>query len=585
MSAPPTKQFALFEETRPCEAWAWEGDFLNAVEQRLSDEDALQNNALESLYNNFAPYEYRKVKGQFFTPPALAEFMVDWLLETSPASLLDPAVGLGVFLRCALRKPHRFTRVVGYEIDPVLAKATQRILTLNGGADCAIVCDDFLLAPPHETFDAVIANPPYIRHHDLSYPPSLFQAFDRRFDVRLSRLTNVYGLFLLQCDDLLSPNGRAAILTPSEFLNADFGVPLKRFLLDRNALGALVLFDHAHLVFDGILTTACITLLEKNRKPDEPIRFIRVSDEHRLKLVGTARLCQPQSADRLGVAETRRPYEYRVLRRDELDPKAKWDALFKPSRKKTSQRLVCLGDIAQTMRGIATGANHFFTLSEEEARHFPPQYLKPCLTKAPHAPFFDFTPEDFDALKQQGKKVYLLDCDGVPPPALVDYFKAGEREGLHRRYLTSKRTLWYAMEKRTIAPILVTVFGRGGLRFVLNRARVWNLTAFHCVYPRFDDERLHKALMAYLVSRHCAELLDREKRVYGDGLIKAEPRDILSLPVLDVTRLPDTTVTELSNLFDALRAIRRADANWRNSAAEQELERWVGFACKGRFGL
>ncbi len=575
MSAPPTRQFTLLEESRPCEARAWESDFLNAIEQRLSDEDALQNNALESLYSSLAPYEYRKVKGQFFTPPALSEFMTDWLMKTSPASLLDPAVGLGVFLRCALRKPHRLTRVVGYEIDPVLAKATERILTRIGGADCIIICDDFLLAPPRETFDAIIANPPYIRHHDLSYPPSFFQAFDRRFGVRLSRLTNIYGLFLLKCYDRLSPNGRAAILTPSEFLNADFGVPLKRFLLDHNALSALVLFDHANLVFDGILTTACITLIEKNRKPDEPIQLIRVADERCLKLVETARPCQPYPVDEMGLAETHCPYEYRVLRRDELDPKAKWDALFNLSHKKTSRRLVRLGDIAQTMRGIATGANHFFTLNEEEARHLPPQYLKPCLTKSLAAPFFDFTLEDFDALRQRGKKVYLLDCDGVPPPALADYFKAGEREGLHRRYLTSKRTPWYAMEKRIVAPILVTVFGRGGLRFVLNRARVWNLTAFHCLYPRFDDERLHKALMAYLVSRRCAELLDREKRVYGDGLIKVEPRDILALPVLDVTSLPEEKVMELVELFDALCAIRRADPHWRASKTARTLERLV----------
>lgn len=546
MTASPMKQ----HETR-----AWENDFLNAVEQRLSDEDALQNNALESLYNHLAPYEYRKGRGQFFTPPALAEFMTDWVMATSPASLLDPAVGLGVFLRCALRKSHRFTRVVGYEIDPVLAKAAERILMRIGGADCTLVCEDFLLAPPHEIFDAIIANPPYIRHHDLNYPRGLFRDFDRRFGVRLSRLTNVYGLLLLQCYDCLSPHGRAAILTPSEFLNADFGVPLKRFLLERNALSGLVLFDPAHLVFDGVLTTACITLIEKNRKPDEPIRLIRVSDEHRL----TA----DNAADGL---------RCRVVQRNELDPQAKWDALFKPSPQKTSHRLVRLGDLAYTMRGIATGANHFFTLSEEEARHFPPQFLKPCLTKAPHAPFSYFTPEDFDALKRQGKR---SNCDGVPPPALADYFNAGEREGLHHRYLTSKRTPWYAMEKREVAPILVTTFGRGRLRFVFNRARVWNLTAFHSVYPRFGDERWHKALMAYLISRRCAELLDREKRIYGDGLIKAEPRDLLALPALDVTGLPDEKVMELADLFDALCVIRRADPHWRESKTAQTLERLV----------
>ena len=43
--------------------------------------------------------QYRRNNGQFFTPPDVAEFMVRYGIEGGTKTMLDPACGLGIFIR------------------------------------------------------------------------------------------------------------------------------------------------------------------------------------------------------------------------------------------------------------------------------------------------------------------------------------------------------------------------------------------------------------------------------------------------------------------------------------------------------
>ncbi|MBO5243672.1 MAG: hypothetical protein J6B36_05540, partial [Muribaculaceae bacterium] len=58
---------------------------------------------IESGYSESVGIEHRKKFAQFFTPVAIADIMVDWLLGCeSLTSVLEPAFGLGVFSRILL---------------------------------------------------------------------------------------------------------------------------------------------------------------------------------------------------------------------------------------------------------------------------------------------------------------------------------------------------------------------------------------------------------------------------------------------------------------------------------------------------
>ena len=570
-------QMHLDDVTSQVRTPEWASRLLEKTRKLLqSDNNAADpsRDALESLYASEVPYDYRKAKGQFFTPPSVAQLMVNWVLNRGAQSLLDPSVGTGIFIRVALiqeEKGKSLTTVIGYETDQTMAEIARMSVKALGFEPPNIRQIDFVTAQFDDKFDAIVANPPYIRHHQMPYTDDVFAWFDQKCGFKLSRLTNIYGLFLLKIHLSLSARGRAAVLIPSEFLNADFGVPIKKFLLDSNYLDSILIFDNNQLVFSDILTTACVVMLDANRVKDKPVRIVHIPD---ISVIG-------ELSDSLlldtPIVEPRNWQEI-FLNREALAPELKWTSLGR-SNSHRSPKLVSLGEIAVVMRGIATGANSFFTLSAEEVKKYGLEeiYLRPCITKASYAPHPDFNQNDFNELSSSGKKVYLLYYEGGPiSSALRSYIELGERFGFHKRYLTEHREPWFSTERREVAPIWVTVFGRQGLRFVLNQAGIWNLTAFHCIYPRFREETKLRALMAYLISDECIERTKEELRVYGDGLLKMEPRDVARLPVLNIPELPSNAIEQLAYLFDQLCLQHRSAGDWRESPDMDMVSQIIG---------
>jgi adenine-specific DNA-methyltransferase len=467
----------------------------------------------------------RRQLGQVCTPQAIAEWMVRWACVGEPRRILDPAVGPGVFIDAverwwAGRSRQTVPRIEACDIDAdvvrQLAKVRRRLPVHCREAD-------FITADFQVGYDAIVANPPYVRHHAMEYGEDLLGRFDSLCGLRLSRRTNLYGLFLLKIWKLLAPGGRAAVITPAEWLNADFGVPLKTYLLRENAIDAIVHFDHAALVFDGILTTAAITLLKRGRADREPVRLLTVSDAEALGAVDLeAAVPVPASS---------------------LDPAAKWTSLFGRSLERARSHRV-LGDIARCSRGIATGANDYFTLRESDRRRWGLELadLRLCITKAQDITDPILTRAHVRKLIRADRRIYLLsprprlplapDVKGLHP-AVKRYLEEGRRRGIHRRYLPSHRPVWYLPEHREPAPILASVFARGPFRFVLNRAGVLNLTAYHGVYPRSSDRVAVDAVFEYLSSDAAQKALLDHRRIYADGLFKIEPGDLEALPVPD----------------------------------------------------
>jgi len=511
----------------------------------------------EAAFAARVPMERRKRLGQFFTPPAVAQAMTDWCCRHAPEALLDPAVGPGIFPACALALPpsRRPKRIVGYDVDrDALAVADARLM---GGAACDVTLHhgDFLLQPAHslfasdDRFDAILCNPPYIRHHEASVSQDAYDALEAAWGVRLSRMTNVYALFLLRIASMLTAQGRAAIITPAEFLNADFGVAVKTALLKSGLLRGFIIFDHATSVFDGILTTAAITLLDA-----------RVSDSQRVELqhVETAdELNEALRAIDGDVSDAGACGARASVDRKNLDPQRKWATTSRTDEASQASSLPMrpMSDYATCSRGIATGANDFFSLTRGEARQWnlPEAALRPCVTKAPQVRGSRWTDARMQALINAGKKALLLDAVALADhDAVKRYVAHGESQALHLRYLTRHRKPWFAIERRPAADIWVATFGRGRLRFVWNQSAALHLTAFHGLYLRPEHRPWVRHLLAYLHSEIGWTECRGHHRVYGDGLLKFEPRDVERLRVPDFGGLPASRLTAIAEAADAV---------------------------------
>lgn len=477
----------------------------------------------ERSYRELIPFAHRRRYGQFFTPEPIAELMLEWVGPVAQESLLDPAVGPGVFLRLA-RKRFPQANLVGVDIEPVALEAAKRSL---GNEHMRLILQDFLTWRSDEQFGAIVANPPYLRHHDIHYASDIYGEIGRRSGVVLSRLSNIYVLFIMEMCRRLKPSGRASIIVPGEWTNANFGMALKQFLLSRGYLRKLIYFSNLSEQFEDALTTAAILLIEKPSSDADKQHGV------------TSYFIEPQGKIDdvedavIGGRESIPGVVCREFKIDELVSLDKWDKVLRDGVPEDKPGFVAVGVLANSRRGIATGANEFFHLTEQtiKAHHFQDRNLKKCVGRADDVKGLIFGAEDFETIREKGGRAWLLSFEGVPTAEEQRYLDGGMAEGLNERFLLAGRKPWYSMERRPPAPIWAAVFGRKSLRFIYNEAGVSNLTTFHCIYPTKNEATYCRALVACLNSRLVQTMAEHQRRVYGGGLMKFEPKDLLSVLV------------------------------------------------------
>ena len=466
---------------------------------------------LEQKYISSTSLDHRKKYAQFFTPEKIAEFMCQWVLQGKQKTrVLEPAYGLGIFSRVLAQKST--LPVDAYEIDEqIFANAvTSRPNGVN------LRNEDYFKCDWNEKYDAIVCNPPYLKFHDYdnaTYIPDV----NSHLGTKLNGFTNLYTLFLLKSIAQLHEGGRLAYIIPSEFLNSDYGVEVKRALIESNTLKHIIVVDFTECAFDDALTTACILLCEKTTS-SVSVRFSLVNNIEGLNTCFS---------------------EYVEYNTSELDANIKWKSYYEEGNSCKYNHLVPFSKFAKVSRGIATGANDYFTFrpSRVDDYDIPKECLMPCICKAVYAPQTFFTQNEFTKLLNEDKAVYLFNGSTAPNnKRVLRYIHLGEESGINKRYLTASRSPWYAIENRPPAPIWVSVFNRSGLRFIRNEANIYNLTTFHCVYPKNTGVDVD-VLFAYLITDVAKEIFLDNSRQYGNGLVKFEPNDLNKGMVADLTLL------------------------------------------------
>ena len=516
---------------------------------------------LDEIFEAIVEKSYRKCKGQFLTPSKVAQFMAAWGVSGGVESVLDPAVGPGIFLdKIAEVVGTQDCEMWGFDLDSSMVNTTSLRLSIAGfpGDKTTLLHEDFLKS--HfitKKFDLIICNPPYLNFHDFDRNFDI-TSIEKKFGLKLSRLTNIYSLFFMQATSFIKSGGKMAFITPSEFFYTGYGEDLKKFLLKNWTIEAFVLVDFSKVVFNDVLTTAVVTLLSKNSpQNDHMVKFIRVLE-------------WPDDNETLMEAVTHGIIDKNFItsnqiKQTDLDPSEKWQSYFEESDNSSLlQKLIPLSKIATVDRGIATGHNNYFALTQDEVKKWKieERFLKPVITKSRKIKGYDFGSQDYKSQQLGNERAYLLYCFEEPSENLWKYIEYGESIGTHKRYLTSHRTPWYSMEKGKVAPIWAMVFSRDQMRFILNKTNCFNLTTFHGIFPYFNDEIMQKALLAYLNSDIFRDIQITKRREYGGGLHKFEPNDLEKLPVIDVTKLPAGNLEKLSSLFDELcESIRISNKN------------------------
>jgi adenine-specific DNA-methyltransferase len=510
----------------------------------------------EDMENEFlkaTPARKRKALGQFFTPDLIASEMARWVTrDYRSSSLLDAGVGTGVFVKSFLRGRRQAgvrtpVSIDCIDIDRDVLDVARRGVIPEGNEEVRFIEGDFLAFAPDKRYDAIISNPPYYKHHFIENKSQAVASIKKMTGCDLPVTINVYCLFLFRARALMASPARCAFIIPGEFLNADYGVSVKRHLLDDPAFKGIISFSFDRPVFDDAVTTACIVLFETGPPASDDVLLASLGDASSVS--GAFRLFNDRcAAVEPAIKATR-------FARDSLDPHRKWqNYLTLKVIDAKGPHLVPLAKYASCSRGMATGANDYFTLSESKRRahSIPLEDLLPCVTKSSDAPGPVFTRDDHLALSRTGSRVYLLNPRLPLYDTTSDYIAEGVRQGIDLRYLPSHRDTWFLPERQTPAPVWVQVFSRQRTRFVWNRSGVNHLTTFHGIYPNDLGRDFFPALLVYLWSDACQRRMQEHQRQYGNGLKKYEPRDIERILVPDFERCDPAWLGKAQRVMDSV---------------------------------
>ena len=253
-------------------------------------------------------------KGQYFTPRYVIEFCVRMMQPQPHETMIDPACGSGGFLFHTLdyvKRQQAFSSASlldycshslwGFDVDARAVRVAKALMILAGDGKSNIVHLNSLLKSQaesllseeqipsltiedvcrsrrrgHKGFDLVLTNPPFageVREESVLSTYALGQSKSRvERDV----------LFTERCLDLLKPGGRMAIVLPHNKLSATSMGELRRWLISKAQILAVVglgrhtFLPHTHQK-TGVLF---LRKLNKGEKPSfQHNIFFAISDE------------------------------------------------------------------------------------------------------------------------------------------------------------------------------------------------------------------------------------------------------------------------------------------------------------------
>ncbi len=218
-----------------------------------------------------------KSGGATYTPKILANFVARKVVEIfnefpagRPLRVLDPAIGDGELLVSLLQqladRPGLDIKVYGFETDQkALNIAAGRLRKRFPAVEVNFKSESFLefvlehfgadgnrslFSPPvPETYDLIIANPPYVRTQIMGATQA--QLLAEQFG--LSGRVDLYYAFILGMAQVLKPNGIAGIIVSNRFMTTRSGASVRQALFERFNirhvwdLGDTKLFDAAVL--------------------------------------------------------------------------------------------------------------------------------------------------------------------------------------------------------------------------------------------------------------------------------------------------------------------------------------------------
>ncbi|WP_097458977.1 N-6 DNA methylase [Mangrovitalea sediminis] len=469
----------------------------------------------------------QKLRGGYYTPEKLSDFIVRWISYNNPNSILEPSCGDGAFISSLTRVGVKVSEFLGLEIEFDEAEKARSRLIQSGHVSGHILNEDFLgwalsSFSRKARFDAIIGNPPFIRYQFL---PKIFQDRSEKIfstlSVPFTKHTNAWVPFVLASIKLLKPGGRLGMILPAELVHVAHSQGLRTYLGE--TCSRILVIDPEDIWFEDTLQGAIILLAEKKRESGDigqgvgfhrvsGYEFLSESPENIFRSVSTinGRTVEGKWTKALLPSSTLRTYE---------------SSLSLESVRKFS-------DIADVDVGIVTGANKFFLIPEHTvADNGLQEYVYPMFGRSEHCPGLIYNEEQHNINVDLGLPtnfVYIQASLDELPASVVRYIKSGEVEELHMRYKCRIRQPWYKVPSVYTAPVGMLKRCHNFPRLILNELGAYTTDTAYRIRPKGVDAT---SLVCSFFNPLTALSSELEGRHYGGGVLELVPSEIERLLV------------------------------------------------------
>lgn len=474
---------------------------------------------LAGLYSLVVSGKSRRTLGTFFTPPEEVTWMVNQWRDHhgAPNVVVDVGAGVGIFTTVAASQWPE-SQVWAVDINPItlglLALRVHDGFDVRQGSESGpglrLVLNDFTLWMGSEYGQLpagrlILGNPPYTRLQLL--PVDQRERLWEAAGGLCGRRASLSALITAMSLRALDPEDGLCLLLPAQWLESDYAGGLREHLWTlRRRRVELHLFDKN--VFEGDAQVDAVALMVgPEQETDQPIVFsgsgrsVRHADRHKT-------------------------------------PK-RWRPLFRgASSDASTESGPRLSDAFTVRRGVATGANRFFVLTELQraALGLDESTVTPLIRRLLGLP--DTLTAAALAQRPTEDQYWLLtatQADVEVFERLRDYVAFGESEP-HRynlRHLCETRPVWFDLTQEVFYPDLVIGQStKKEFRFVHvgGQATLVN-NLYGMQWKPHVPEELRSEVLLWLRGDGGQAAITARARTQGVGLLKIEPRALLDVPL------------------------------------------------------
>jgi adenine-specific DNA-methyltransferase len=502
----------------------------------------------------------------------VSDFLIDWAGLDSNSVVLETSCGNGIFLSSICKKFSNInlpkdafqSHLIGIELVEEEANKARRLLSdldianpekivLNG--DFFDYCQLFL--KNNKKFSMITGNPPFIRYQDFPQKSKeiAFKLISELFDFKLSGHANSWIAFLLLSSQLLSENGKIAMVIPAQLFQVKYATDTRRFLSVFFSKLTIITFEK--LIFPTAQQEVILLLGERNNGPIEGIRVIELKNENDLYL-----RIRPED-----VSKNFQYYKYKPMDHST----EKWTQYFLDTEEiellrkiPTLEGIKRGGDLYSVDIGVVTGKNKFFILSKNTLNNIgiDEKYTIKIFGRSSDIEGIIFSEDDWQKIRQKDNPCYLFAPSQTQyadlPDAIKNYIEKGVQHGVNEGFKCRiRRDDWFRVPTIYKPEAFLLRQIHDYPKMVLNTSGSTCTDTIHRV--NFNQGVDGKKIAGAFLNSLTFASAEVKGRSYGGGVLTLEPSEAeeLLIPIVGIDHLNpvdiDTNIRKgnLAQIFDA----------------------------------